>query len=109
MELIPAWREEAAGGDAVLKTECPGTNASRRRPCGIAAVFLLFLMVAGCGLWKSGFSPPSGTAQDAPCRAVATDRATDAGMAGEDDRTRQDVFDRTYADCVGWRRVHGPG
>jgi hypothetical protein len=70
-----------------------------------AFMFAIFGL-AGCGLWRFDFAVPEGFSGDKACIAVAASRASDAGMSGEDDKTQQDVFRRTYSDCDQWRLTH---
>jgi hypothetical protein len=82
-----------------------------RRACGRAAgrtvlAGLSVLALAGCGLSKTAFSLPNGQPLDVNCHAVAADRASDAGIIGEDRQTQRSVFERTYVNCVAWRQTH---
>jgi aspartate beta-hydroxylase len=66
--------------------------------------------LALCGCLRSEPDIPDIATPNATCRAVATDRATDAAQSGEDSDTQKEVFTRTYADCAA--RQHdaaGPG
>lgn len=67
---------------------------------------LALFQLAACGLWKPEFSAPVGVRADAACSAVATSRASDAGMTGEDENTQREVFERTYSSCHAWRLAH---
>jgi hypothetical protein len=69
------------------------------------ALLALFEPMA-CSLWTPEFAVPQGAFTDTPCSAVATNRASDAGMEGEDDKTQHEVFERTYSGCRAWHRAH---
>jgi hypothetical protein len=69
-------------------------------------VALAVFGLAGCSLSKTTFTLPNGEPENSNCRAVAVDRATDAGAMGEDGQTQSSVFEATYVDCVTWHRAH---
>ena len=73
----------------------------------LAVALLALFEPMACSLWTSEFAPPKGEFTDTACSAVATNRASDAGMAGEDDKTQHEVFERTYSGCRAWRPTHG--
>jgi hypothetical protein len=87
-----------------------GMPASRRKGCRapgrMALAGLAVLALAGCSLSKTTFSIPNGQVSDINCRAVALNRASDAGDMGEDSQTQSSVFERTYVDCVSWHQTH---
>ena len=72
----------------------------------LAVALLALFEPMACSLWTSEVAPPKGEFTDTACSAVATNRASDAGIAGEDGKTQHDVFERTYSDCRAWRLTH---
>jgi hypothetical protein len=63
--------------------------------------------LAGCTNGTADFELPSGTPSNAECRAVATERASEAAAADFDDETQKAVFTRTYSDCAAWYLKQG--
>ena len=73
----------------------------------LAVALLALFEPMACSLWTSEFVAPKGAFTDTACSAVATNRASDAGMAGQDDQTQHEVFERTYSGCRAWHLTHG--
>jgi hypothetical protein len=73
----------------------------------LAVTFLALFEPMACGLWTPEFAAPKAAFADTACSAVATNRASDAGTAGEDDKTQHEVFERTYSGCRAWQLAHG--
>jgi len=72
----------------------------------VALVALLAFATAGCANTETDFYPQDSQFADAGCRAVANDRAIDAAMIVADADVQQQVFRRSYANCIDWRRTH---
>jgi hypothetical protein len=61
---------------------------------------------AACGEGETNFFAHDIRFEDANCRAIANDRANDAGLVADDGDMQRQVFTRTYADCIDWHRAH---
>ncbi|HEY3639225.1 MAG TPA: hypothetical protein VGK90_13840 [Rhizomicrobium sp.] len=70
------------------------------------AAGLILLADAGCSYQEQNFFPNDSRFNNTSCRAIANDRANDAGMIGDDEQTQTGVFKQTYVDCVDWHRTH---
>jgi hypothetical protein len=73
------------------------------RTCLAAA---LAFGMTGCVDGKTDFFANDSRFADADCRAIANDRANDAGLIALDEDVQRQVFTRTYADCIDWHRTH---
>ena len=60
----------------------------------------------GHGSVAAAQSQPSPATVSNRCRKLAKQRSGDAAYAGEDEKTQQSVYDRTYADCIAWDTRH---
>jgi hypothetical protein len=72
----------------------------------VALVASLAFSATGCANSETDFFPRDGHFEDASCRAVANDRATDAGTIAEDGDLQRQVFRLSYANCIDWHRMH---
>ena len=73
----------------------------------IVLAALAVLGLTGCSSSDPVSSLPKILPANADCTAVAKDRASDAGAAGEDSQTQMYVLEHTYSDCTAWRLAHG--
>lgn len=71
----------------------------------LLAASLAFGMT-GCMEGQINFFEQDNRFDNADCRAIANDRANDAGIVLEDEDMQRQVFTRTYADCIDWHRSH---
>lgn len=72
----------------------------------VAFAVSLAFGTAGCADSQADFFPQDNRFQDVGCRAIANDRATDAGIIDDDVEMQRQVFSLTYASCMDWRRTH---
>ncbi|HTT84261.1 MAG TPA: hypothetical protein VMF67_12320 [Rhizomicrobium sp.] len=78
----------------------------RRRTRALSAALLAF-GVTGCAASQTDFYPHDRQYADAACRAVANDRANDAGVTNEGVDVQRQVFLRTYSNCIDGHRLTG--
>lgn len=69
------------------------------------AVSLAFSTV-GCADTETNFASQDPQFEDPACRAIAIDRATDAGIIADDGDMQRQVFRLSYSNCMDWRRTH---
>ena len=79
---------------------------SRSGVVGARVVLLRTLGTTGCANPQTDFFPQDARFADAGCRAVANDRANDAGVTVEDMDVQREVFEASYASCIDWHRTH---